>query len=160
MSSFQPAVFIGVAAVDYIDELVGVTPQWVREDNIGVYDLITPNRTIGGNYVEHENKLATGPRKRHTLGLVGGNEISKLAGNPQDIESELRGLTRPLTGCPSRQYQATEEGQEKIIINNRKTNMAIDIRPMHLAEAQMWAYPVTYAPQPLRKETCGRPEKY
>ena len=160
MTSFQPAVFMGVAAVDYIDELAGVTPQWVREDNISVYDLITPNRTVGGNYVQHENNLATGPAKRHTLGLVGGNEVSKLAGNPQDIESELRGLTRPLTKCSKRQYQATEENQLLLLINNRKTNMVIDIRPKHLDEAQMWAYPVTYAPQPLKKETCGRPEKY
>jgi hypothetical protein len=158
--SFGGAFFLGAAAVDYIDQLAGVTPQWVRNDNIGVYDLITPNRVVGGNYVEHENNLASGAEKRHTLGLVGGNEISKLGGNPQDIESELRGLTRPLTGCPKRQYQATEDGQPLLLINNRKTNMIIDIRPKHLAEAQMWAYPVTYAPQPLKKETCGRPEKY
>ena len=86
--------------------------------------------------------------------------MSQLAANPQDIESELRGLTRPLTGCPSREYQPTMAGQEKLLINNRKTNMAIDLRAIHLPEYQMWAYPVTYAPQPLKKEACGSPQKY
>ena len=145
---------------DELKEIMSLNPSWVREDNIAVYDLNTPNRLVRQNYSSSENFLASPPTKRHTLGLVGGNEVSLLVGNPQDIESDLRNLTRPLTGCPGREYQPLKKGQEKLVINNRKTHMAIDIRPMHLPEYQMWGYAPVFAPLPLQKETCGHPEKY
>jgi hypothetical protein len=148
------------AAVNYVDEALGVQPSWVREDNIAVYDLNTPNRTVRQNYSAEENNLASPPAKRHVLGVVGGNDVSQLGANPQDIESELRGLTRPLTNCPGREYKPTLEGQQTLYINNRKTNMSLDLRPIHLQEYQMWAYPATFAPLPLKKEACGTPQKY
>jgi hypothetical protein len=151
---------VSAASVDYSDELVGKTPAWVRDDNISVYDLNIPNRVVRQNYSVTENGLASPPAKRHILGIVGGNDVSRMAGNPQDIESELRGMTRPLTKCPGREYHPTMQGQEKLVINNRKTHLSIDIRPVNLPEYQMWAYPTTFAPLPLHKETCGRPEKY
>lgn len=154
------AVLLGAASVEYVDEQVNRAPEWVRDDNIAVYDLNIPNRVVRGNYSVVENGLASPAAKRHILGVVGGNDVSRLAGNPQDIESDLTWRTRPLTNCPSREYKPTLQGQEKIVINNRKTHLAIDIRPVHLPEYQMWAYPQTFAPLPLKKETCGRPEKY
>jgi len=160
MSLLQFAVIGGNTAVDYIDEIIGKQPEWVREDNGASYSLNTPNRIVRQNYSSVENKLASPPEKRHVLGLVGGNEVSKLVANSQDIESELFGLTRPLTNCPSREYKPTLARQEILLVNNRKTHLAIDLRAVHLPEAQMWAYPVTYAPLPLRKQTCGSPQKY
>ena len=145
---------------DKFQEENPLTPAWVREDNIAVYDLNTPDRLVRQNYSIVENKLATPVARRHILGLVGGNEVSRMAGNPQDIESDLRNLTRPLTKCPEREYQPMRMGQEQLVINNRKTHLALDLRPVHLPDYQMWAYPVTFGPQPLKKETCGRPEKY
>jgi hypothetical protein len=143
-----------------LGEKLTLSPSWVREDNIAVYDLNVPNRTVRQGYSSVENGLASPQAKRHILGLVGGNDVSLMAGNPQDIESDLRNLTRPLTGCPDREYKPMAQGQEKIIINNRKTNLAIDTRPVHLPEYQMWGYSQVFAPLPLHKETCGKPEKY
>jgi hypothetical protein len=151
---------LGNSALEYVDELLAAQPSWVRDDNISVYDLNTPNRTVRQGYSSVENNLASPVEKRHILGVVGGNEVSRLGGNPQDIESELKGLTRPLTNCPGREYKPTLANQTTLVINNRKTHMAIDVRPVHLPEYQMWAYPVTYAPLPLYKETCGQPQKY
>jgi hypothetical protein len=151
---------VGAAPVDYKDDQRAKQNSWIRSDNSAAYDLNTPNRVVHQNYSRSEMNLASPPPKRHILGIVGGNDVSQLAGNPQDIESDLRGLTRPLTNCPEREYHPTKAGQEKLVYDNRKTNMSIDIRPIHLAEYQMWAYPTAYAPLPLRKETCGRPEKY
>uniref|UniRef100_A0A6C0HE21 Uncharacterized protein n=1 Tax=viral metagenome TaxID=1070528 RepID=A0A6C0HE21_9ZZZZ len=145
---------------EYVNEILTTNPSWVREDNIAVYDLNTPNRVVRQNYSSAENRLVSPPAKRHILGLVGGNDVSRLAANPQDIESDLRNLTRPLTNCPDREYSPLVKGQEKLIINNRKTNIAIDLRPIHLPEYQMWAYASVFAPLPLQKETCSRPEKY
>jgi hypothetical protein len=150
----------GNATTEYVDEIIGNKPSWVREDNASSYDLNVPNRVVRQGYSCVENNLASPTAKRHILGVVGGNDVSQLGGNPQDIESELKGLTRPLTNCPSREYTPTLNTQQSLVINNRKTHLSIDLRPIHLPEYQMWAYPVTYAPQPLQKETCGRPEKY
>ena len=135
-------------------------PQWVRDDNIAVYDLNTPNRTVQGNYSVSENNLASPVPKRHTLGLVGGNEVSQLAGNPQDIESDLRGITRPLTKCNEREYQPLYQGQTSIDYKNRTTDLTLDLRPVHLKEYQTFAYPASYAPQGLKQKQCGSPHKY
>ena len=154
------ALALSAEPLEQINSMAANTPRWVREDNISVYDLDVPNRVVRQNYSVTENNLASPVAKRHILGMVGGNDVSRMAGNPQDIESELRGTTRPLTKCPEREYHPTMQGQEKLVINNRKTHLAIDIRTVNLPEYQMWAYPQTLAPLPLRKETCGRPEKY
>jgi hypothetical protein len=147
-------------AIQNVSERDTLQPAWVREDNIATYSLNVPNRVVRQNYSGVENGLASPQEKRHILGLVAGNDVSRMAGNPQDIESDLRNLTRPLTNCPDRQYKPLVDGQTKLIINNRKTHLAIDLRPVHLQEYQMWGYAPVYAPLPLVKETCGRPEKY
>lgn len=160
MAQWLAAAVFNPEVQSYVQEIKGSTPEWVREDNIAVYDLNTPNRTVRQNISPAEHGLASPPPKRHILGVVGGNEVSVCAGNPQDVESDLFGLTRPLTNCPSREYHPTLQGQQELVYDNRKTNLRIDIRRKNLPEYQMWAYPVTYAPLPLKKETCGRPEKY
>lgn len=159
MAAFH-AVFSAPAAAEFVDELTGNQPSWVREDNISVYDLITPDRLVRQNYSTSENNLASPAPRRFLLGVVGGNEVSKLGGNPQDIESDLSWRTRPLTKCPGREYHPSAPGATELKYNNRKTHLSINVQPIHLKEAQPWAYPVTYAPLPLKKETCGRPEKY
>ena len=156
--AFAAAQFMSVAEQELND--LPIDAKWVREDNLQVYDLNIPNRVVRGGYSAYENALASPAAKRHTIGLVGGNDVSLVAGNPQDVESDLKGLTRPLTKCNDREYQPLRKGQEQIEYNNRKTTMAIDLRPVHLKDYQMWGYAPVYAPQPLKKETCGRPEKY
>jgi len=148
------------APVDYVDERCAMKNTWIATDNISVYDQITPDRVVRANYSASENNLASPQPKRFLLGVVGGNEVSRLAGNPQDIESDLTWRTRPLTKCPGREYKPTTPGQTELTYDNRKTDLRINIQPIHLGEAQPWAYPVTYAPLPLKKEICGRPEKY
>ena len=98
--------------------------------------------------------------KRHQLGLVGGNEVSIIAGNVMDIESDLRGTTRPLTHCPDQEHAPIPENATSLPIRNRKTNITINITPKPLQEYQMWAYGGAYKPLPLVKETCGQPHKY
>jgi hypothetical protein len=154
------ALAFGAATADFLDQTPEVANSWIRDDNISVYDLNVPNRVVRQNYSIAENNLASPPAKRHILGIVGGNDVSRMAGNPQDIESDLTWRTRPLTKCPGREYKPMTQGQQTIQIHNRKTNLAIDVRPVNLPEYQMWAYPQTFAPLPLQKETCGRPEKY
>ena len=99
---------------------------------------------------------------RHILGLVGGNEVSGIQGNSVDLESDLRGTTRPLTRGNNRQHQPLHMKQGMIERKNAKytTPLRINLDAKHLPTYQLWAYPATFAPEPYRKETCQNPEKF
>lgn len=99
---------------------------------------------------------------RHILGLIGGNEASGIKGNTVDLETDLRGTTRPLTRDNSRQHQPLHMKQGVIERNNPKYTkpLFINIEKEHLPTYQMWAYPATFAPEPFRRETCQNPEKF
>lgn len=122
--------------------------------------MVIPNQTIQAAPGVGKKGLFVPKATRHVLGLVGGNEVSQIAGNRPDLESDLRGLTRPLTNCPEREWQPLKANQPMLVVQNRKTNLGIDIRLKHLQDSQMWAYPAAYAPLPLVKETCQAPHKY
>jgi hypothetical protein len=97
--------------------------------------------------------------RRHILGLVGGNEVSRIAGNQVDLESDLQGITRPTTWSTARQH--LPQADPKVIERNTaKGVFKVDVTPQHLPTYQLWAYPSVLAPEPLKKESCGRPEKY
>jgi hypothetical protein len=115
------------------------------------------------SYQQLPQKYINEAPKRHILGLVGGNEVSLIKGNMVDLESDLRGINIPNTFCPQRQYQAPQPStakQAEILRKNTKIDTQIDVRPQHLPEYQMWAYPATFTPQPIKSEVCKNPEKY
>jgi hypothetical protein len=147
-------------AAPFGDNTQTTSPQWVKNDNPHSYDMMIPDRTIQAGQSSQQQGLAGMTPKRHVLGLVGGNNVSQIVGNRQDLESDLRGLTRPLTNAPARQWQPLKADAQNLSYDNRKTHLAIDIRKKNLEEFQMWAYPATFAPQPLHKETCQAPHKY
>ncbi len=130
-------------------------PAWENRENPQLYD-------------ELESQVVSPDPRRHILGIVGGNatsvvkssQINITNGQQMDIESDLRGTTRPLTFCPWRKYQPQSPGQTTIVRDNTKGRFIVDAKLYNLPNMQMWAYPAAYAPEPLRKETCGRPEKY
>ncbi len=98
--------------------------------------------------------------KRHELGLVGGNNVTLIAGNMVDLESDLRGITRPNTFAPWRKYQPPQPEETKIVRNTTKGEVVIDKTPVHLPTYQMWAYPAVYAPTKFQTNVCGSPQKY
>lgn len=135
------------AAADFKSDPSPFAESWINKENpYGYRELV-------------QQWITNAPR-RHQLGLVGGNEVSIIAGNQMDIESDLRGTTRPLTWCPGLEHMPVPENATKLPIRNRKTDMTIDIRKKNLREYQMWAYGGAYKPLPLVKETCGQPHKY
>lgn len=97
---------------------------------------------------------------RHILGLVGGNEVSGIKGNRVDLESDLRGITRPLTRGNQREHQPLHLKSNDIKRVNAKYNMNINIEAVPLKTYQLWAYPVTLAPLPFKREACQNPEKF
>jgi hypothetical protein len=96
--------------------------------------------------------------RRHVLGLVGGKEVGTIVGNQVDLESDLLGITRPISYAACRHHLPPTSS--KIERNNPKMLLKIDAAPVPLPGFQQWAYPSVMAPEPLRKEFCNRPEKY
>jgi len=96
--------------------------------------------------------------RRHILGLVGGKDVGTIAGNQVDLESDLLGITRPNSDATYRHHLPPTDTTIKR--NNPKIALKINATPVPLAEFQQWAYPSVMAPEPFRKDTCNRPEKY
>lgn len=152
--------FIYAQPIDHVDKLI--EPAWVRTESAEAYRMATPAKTV---FAAPPPASAIAPGletvtdKYHGLGLIGGNTSARMMGNPQDIESELRGLTRPISKVNERKYVPAAD-KSQVQIHNFKYDMAIDTRIQPVKEYQMWAYPATYAPQPVVKETCGTPHRY
>jgi hypothetical protein len=77
-----------------------------------------------------------------------------------NIESDLRGITRANTFCPSRQHLPKDDQVNTVKRATPKEKVSISVTTKALPNSQMWAYPATLAPEPFVIETCGRPEKY
>lgn len=120
-----------------------------KKENPQAYDRIN-------EYNEH-------PRpKQHVLGIVGGNEVP-YAGrlNQVEVESDLRGITRHNSFCPSRKHAAPANPEHVTSIKRSSPALNVTINPntTPLGQYQMWAYPATLAPEPFVLQMCVRPEK-
>jgi len=121
---------------------------WERKENPQTYELMK-------SYGEHPNPA------QHMLGVVGGNEVPyKNRMTQVDTESDLRGITRPLTFCASRKHSALPDNVQGFVRINTKGTTYVPVVTKELNKDQMWGYPATLGPQPLTIETCIRPEKY
>ena len=98
--------------------------------------------------------------KRHILGVYGGNEVSGIQGNRVDLESDLRGITRPNTWSTERKHLPPTVKDTVIKRSNPKIDLTVNVAPSHLPVYQMWAYPATVAPLHFESKVCKNPEKY
>ncbi len=121
---------------------------WEKKENPQAYDE-TPYTAV--------HKYAA----RHILGLVGGNDVSLIKGNRVDLESDLMGITRPNTWCNTREHLPPHVQDNSITRKNPKVDeFKVDIAKQHLPTYQMWAYPFTLSPLPIKNEVCKQPHKY
>jgi hypothetical protein len=97
--------------------------------------------------------------KRHTLGLVGGNEVYNIKGNRVDLESDLFGITRPFTWSTERKH-LPDNNSNIINRSNPKNSVHIDAIPVPREEYQLWSYSEVTAPLPFKKEVCSMPHKF
>jgi hypothetical protein len=120
----------------------------------------TPNESAENPQAYDESQIYVQHIKeaRHILGLVGGNEVSRIVGNQADLESDLRGITRPNSNVTARHHLPSKS--KLIERKNPKITLTVDATPVPLKEYQQWAYPSVIGPLPLEKESCHRPEKY
>jgi hypothetical protein len=121
---------------------------WESKENPQTYDLLK-------SYAEHPKPT------QHTLGLVGGNEVPYETREKQvNIESDLRGITRANTFCPTRQHLPKDYATTDVTRDTPKQKVSINTSGTALKPSQMWAYPATLAPEPFSIRVCNRPEKY
>ena len=100
---------------------------WEKVENPQTYNLMP-------SYGEHPKPA------QHVLGLVGGNEVPYYNRLVQvQTESELRGITRPNTFCPSRKYQPLPPNTTEIQRNTTKGNVNIPVATTPLKTSQLWA---------------------
>jgi hypothetical protein len=98
---------------------------------------------------------------QHTLGIVGGNNAPYETRERQiNIESDLRGITRANTFCPTRQHLPKDGKVSVVKRDTPKQTVSIPVDIKALPYSQMWAYPATLAPEPFVIDTCVQPEKY
>lgn len=121
---------------------------WENTENPQTYDILK-------SYAEHPKPT------QHTLGLVGGNEVPYETREKQvNIESDLRGITRANSFCPTRKHLPKDGQTTDVHRNTPKQTVTINTSGNGLKPSQMWAYPATLAPEPFIVNVCNRPEKY
>jgi len=132
-----------------MDAIGSYTPHpWEATENPQTYDLMK-------SYAEHPKPT------QHTLGLVGVNEVPYETREKQvNIESDLRGITRANTFCPTRQHLPKDDKTTEVKRQTPKQTVTINTSGAPLKASQMWAYPATLAPEPFVVDVCNRPEKY
>jgi hypothetical protein len=91
---------------------------------------------------------------RFELGLVGGNNVSKIEGNLVDLESNLFGIDRESSRCAQARYLPGE-------VHGKSTYKPvcykdINTTPKHLNKCQMFSYPGVPQPPPMDLYKCGR----
>lgn len=145
------SLWMSLASVlNHLSEAYGplLGDHWEKRENPQHYDRMA------------SQEVNPAPR-RHVLGLVGGNDVSRVKALQVDMESDLRRLNLPLTFAPSRQYQPPTRSQKEIVRDNVKVSgLRISVEKDHLPSYQMWAYPSVVGPVPMVNHVCVRPEKY
>ena len=91
---------------------------------------------------------------RMELGTIGGTNVSHIRGNLVDLETDLKGITRKASLCPTQKFvSACAKGNmancqpENIVIygENCGQSRVIDTTPLHLKSCNM----IRYEPTPM-----------
>lgn len=89
---------------------------------------------------------------RNELGLVGGNNVSKINGNIVDLESNLFGIDREASRCSTMKYIPGEFKSKGLY--KKDCHKPIDVTPKHLPHCQFFDYPAVQAPPHMNLHKC------
>ena len=93
---------------------------------------------------------------RHELGLVGGTAVSHIRGNLVDLESDLRGQTRPASLCPAKHYQPMCK-KPNSTGDGLPCDPATQYPLVNQPSCQMVRYPPVPMPPQTQVQTCPQP---
>jgi hypothetical protein len=134
-----------------------------------IYDNCEYNTKLGESvgpleYMLNPMQYENCNKCRIELGVVGGNNVSHVKGNLVDLESDLMGVTRKASLCPSRKFKsicATSDPNNcqpaNIAIDGPGCNgnpRVIDTTMTHLPSCNMFRYKPTPLPPALRLPKC------
>ena len=104
---------------------------------------------------------------RVEFGVVGGTNVSHVNGNLVDLETDLRGITRKASLCPSKKYQSPcptgdltncQPQQIQIQGNGCSQPRSLDTSMVHLPSCQMIRYKPVPLPPPMKLDNCPGPQ--
>jgi len=114
-------------------------------------------------WVLDSSRFENNSKCRMAHGIVGGNDVSIIKGNMVDLESDLKGVTRLSSKCPTLQYMnpcpqgsmnACQPRQVVIRGNPSNVGRVVDTQPLHLKECQMFRYTPVPVPASIRMPKC------
>lgn len=101
---------------------------------------------------------------RMDLGVVGGTSVSHIKGNLVDLETDLLGITRKASLCPSQKFTSNcaignmancQPGNIVIQGDTCGKQRVIDTTPLHLRSCNMIRYKPVPLPPQLELSQCG-----
>ena len=140
------------------------TQNWTRIGSTEGANVRDQQSADAYSYVLIPEKWSNPNKCRNALGMVGGAEVSHVKGNLVDLESDLKGITRPQSKCNAKQYVPNcplgggdcPDYPNSISYVDKSTGekRSVDTEPNHLRTCQTWSYPGTPVPRPYGQETC------
>jgi hypothetical protein len=140
------------------------TQNWTRIGSTEGGNVRDQQSADAYSYVLIPEKWENPNKCRNALGMVGGSEVSHVKGNLVDLESDLRGITRPQSKCNAKQYVPScplgggecPDYPQPISYKDKSTGevRSVNTEPYHLRTCQTWSYPGTPVPRPYGQETC------
>lgn len=115
------------------------------------------------NYILSPEKFVNPNPTRIAFGIVSGNDVSIVKGNMVDVESDLMGVGRTASKCPSLKFLNECSGKnfgscqpKQIVIRGNPSNSGrvVDTTPLHLRESQMFRVTPVFLPPAYTQPRC------
>jgi hypothetical protein len=122
------------------------------------------NESVGSlEYLLNTSKYENCNKCRMELGVVGGTAVSNIQGNLVDLETDLFGITRKASLCPTKKYNSTCATKNmatcntnNIMYNNADgTQQVINTQKNHLPACNMIRYKEYPTPPAANYFRCG-----
>lgn len=106
------------------------------------------------DYSLYTGKFENCTKCRVELGIVGGNNVSLFSGNLVDLESDLRGQTRPASLCSSMKYHPKCEPNPNST-DGLPCSGSQQYSLNHQPACQMFRYPKVPQAPPMKQYRCN-----
>jgi len=127
-----------------------------------MYDSCAYEKTLNEStgqfaYTMYSGKYENCAKCRIELGQFGGNGVSLFSGNLVDLESDLRGQTRPASLCPKDKFQPKCDNKNGSRCDGLPCNPAKQYPLVNQPSCQMIRYPPIPKEPPFQPMGCQMP---
>jgi hypothetical protein len=110
------------------------------------------------SYVMYSGKYENCAKCRIELGQFGGNGVSLFSGNLVDLESDLRGQTRPTSLCPKDKFHPSCDRNGKTRCDGLPCAPGKQYPLVNQPSCQMIRYPPIPKESPFQPMGCEKPK--